>query len=126
MDINEWRAEMKQLEEGPEENDVLGIAAAMELVTLGSPLKLECLDNISTADTEIESSTSDLSEVEVDKGVLLFRVSLALETDHDDKIEVVLVHLEDLRDLSPEILTNFLHSKLRFIEDDEEDSLEIS
>ena len=125
MDINEWRAEMKQLEEGPEENDVLGIAAAMELVTLGSPLKLECLDNISTADTAIES-TSDLSEVEVDKGVLLFRVSLTLETDHDDKIEVVLLHLEDLRDLSPEILTNFLHSKLRFIEDDEEDSLEIS
>ena len=125
MDTDEWREEMKQLEEGPEENDVLEIAAAMELVSLGSPMKLECQDNISTADTELESN-SDLSEVEVEKGVLLFRVSLALETDDDDKIQVVLLHLEDLRDLAPETLTKFLHSKLRFIDDDEEESLEIS
>ena len=120
VDVDEWRAEMKQLEEEPEEeNDVLEIAAALELVSLGSSRKLECQDNISTADTEIESAL-DMSEEE--KGVLLFRVSLALETDDDDKI--VLLHLEDMRDLAPEIMTKFLESKLRFIDEDEEDSPE--
>ena len=120
VDVDEWRAEMKQLEEEPEEeNDVLEITTALELVSLGSSRKLECEDNISTADTEIESA-SDTSEEE--KGVLLFRVRLALETDDDDKI--VLLHLEDLRDLAPEIMTKFLESKLRFIDEDEEDSPE--
>ena len=130
VDVDEWRAEMKQLEEEPEEeNDVLEIAAALELVSLGSSRKLECQDNISTADTEVES-VSDMSEEE--KGVLLFRVSLALETDDDDKIvletddddKIVLLHLEDMRDLAPEIMTKFLESKLRFIDEDEEDSPE--
>ena len=130
VDVDEWRAEMKQLEEeAEEENDVLEIAAALELVSLGSSRKLECQDNISTADTEIESA-SDMSEEE--KGVLLFRVSLAMETDDDDKIvletddddKIVLLHLEDMRDLAPEIMTKFLESKLRFIDEDEEDSPE--
>ena len=130
VDVDEWRAEMKQLEEEPEEeNDVLEIAAALELVSLGSSRKLECQDNISTADTEIESAL-DMSEEE--KGVLLFRVSLALETYDDDKIvletddddKIVLLHLEDMRDLAPEIMTKFLESKLRFIDEDEEDSPE--
>ena len=120
VDVDEWRAEMKQLEEEPEEeNDDLEITTALELVSLGSSRKLECEDNISTADTEIESA-SDMSEEE--RGVLLFRVRLALETDDDDKI--VLLHLEDMRDLAPEIMTKFLESKLRFIDEDEEDSPE--
>ena len=130
VDVDEWRTKMKQLEEEPEEeNDVLEIAASLELVSLRSSRKLECEDNISTADTEIES-TSDISEEE--RGVLLFRVRLALETDDDGKIvlesddndKIVLLHLEDLRDLAPEIMTKFLESKLRFIDEDEEDSPE--
>ena len=122
MSVDEWRMEMKQLEpESEKENDVHDIAASLENTNLRSPQKLECSENMQTSlnnDTDTKSDSEN--EYDDEEGVLLFRVSLALETVNDDKTQVVMLHLEDLRDLAPELLTKFLQSKLKFIDEGEE------
>ena len=123
VSVDEWRMEMKQLEpESEKENDVHDIAASLENTNLRSPQKLECSENMQTSlnnDTDTKSDSENEHDDE-EEGVLLFRVSLALETVNDDKIQVVMLHLEDLRDLAPELLTKFLQSKLKFIDEGEE------
>ena len=125
MSVDEWRMEMKQLEsESEKENDVHDIAASLENANLGSPQKLECSENMQTNlnhDNDPQSDSDNEHYEEKEEGVLLFRVSLALEPVNDNKTQVVMLHLEDLRDLAPELLTKFLQSKLRFIDEDEED-----
>ena len=141
VNVGEWRMEMKQLEletdvlvmaaalqnageiEREFETDVLEIATSLENTNLGSPLKSECQGDIEQKQDADPESDSDKhgDEEEEGEGVLLFRVGLALEADDDDNIEVVLLHLEDLRDLAPELLTKFLQSKLRFIDEDSVD-----
>ena len=123
------REQLQEIETDWEtENNVLEIAASLENTNLGSPRKPEGQENIKTtqdADPESDADQHD-EEEEEEEGVLLFRVGLALEADDDyDNILVVLMHLEALRDLAPELLTKFLQSKLRFIEEDALDDQEI-
>ena len=122
------REELKEIETDWEtKTDVLDIAASLENANLGSPRKPEGQENIKTTqDADPESDADQHDDEEEEEGVLLFRVGLALEADDDyDNIHVVLMHLEDLRDLAPELLTKFLQSKLRFIEEDALDDQEI-
>ncbi len=122
VSVDEWRMEMKQLEpESEKENDVHDIAASLENTNLGSPQKLECSENMQTnLNNDTDTKSDSENEHDDEEGVLLFRVSLALETVNDDKTQVVMLHLEDLRDLAPELLTKFLQSKLKFIDEGEE------
>ena len=123
----EEREELKEIERDFEtKTDVLDIAIALENADLGSSRKPGCQGNIKTRqDVDTESGSDQQDDDDDDEesegeGVLLFKVGLALEAD-DDNVEVVLLHLEDLRDLAPELLTKFLQSKLRFIDEDSVD-----
>ena len=110
---------LKEIERSFEtKTDVIGIATALENADLGSPRK-PGLQTRQDADPESGADQQDDDDEEAE-GVLLFKVGLALEAN-DDNTEVVLLHLEDLRDLAPELLTKFLQSKLRFIDEDSVD-----
>ena len=115
VDVLDWRTEMGHLAMATdsEKDELDELTTSFEKVSLRSPKQSR-----KTSDKAAESVTEQFEEEE---GVLVFRVRLALDTDN----QTALLHLEDLRDQAPELLIRFLQTKLRFI-DEEEDNLESS
>ena len=115
VDVLDWRTEMGHLAMATdsEKDELDELTTSFEKVSLRSPQQSR-----KTSDKDAESVTEQFEEEE---GVLVFRVRLALDTYN----QTALLHLEDLRDQAPELLIRFLQTKLRFI-DEEEDNLESS
>ena len=115
VDVLDWRTEMGHLAmaTASEKDELDELTTSFEKVSLRSPQQSR-----KTSDKDAESVTEQFEEEE---GVLVFRVRLAQDTDD----QIALLHLEDLRDQAPELLIRFLQTKLRFI-DEEEDNLERS